>query len=99
MCYLPGFDDAVDVFGYRGTYIMSRLAMSSTAKLMNQRGLPEEMSCAGIFGSNDTKTVVMEHHLRKKPGIIYLPVELGRLNTDNWIQETHELEKRVNISV
>lgn len=28
----------------------------------DQKGLPDDMSCAGIFGSNSTKTVVMEHH-------------------------------------
>ena len=28
----------------------------------DQKGLPDGMSCAGIFGSNSTKTVVMEHH-------------------------------------
>ena len=28
----------------------------------NQKGLPDGMSCAGIFGSDSTKTVVMEHH-------------------------------------
>lgn len=28
----------------------------------DQKGLPDGMSCAGIFGSDSTKTVVMEHH-------------------------------------
>ena len=28
----------------------------------DQKGLPDNMSCAGIFGSDSTKTVVMEHH-------------------------------------
>lgn len=28
----------------------------------DQKGLPDGMSCTGIFGSSSTKTVVMEHH-------------------------------------
>ena len=28
----------------------------------DQKGLPDGMSCAGIFGSCGTKTVVMAHH-------------------------------------
>ena len=28
----------------------------------DQKGSPDDMSCAGIFGSGYTKTVVMEHH-------------------------------------
>ena len=28
----------------------------------DQKGLPDDMSCTGIFGRNSTKTVVMKHH-------------------------------------
>ena len=28
----------------------------------DQKGLPDDMSCAGIFGIDSTKTVVIEHH-------------------------------------
>ena len=28
----------------------------------DQKGVPDDMSCAGIFGNDITKTVVIEHH-------------------------------------
>lgn len=32
------------------------------AREEDQKGVPDDMSCAGIFGNDRTKTVVMEHH-------------------------------------
>jgi hypothetical protein len=34
----------------------------------DQKGLPDDMSCAGIFGSGSTKTVVIEHHRMNESG-------------------------------